>query len=77
MQYSTHDESIITAAQIGGMRRGWATVLFRELALVMKLKPYTEQVWAKELYADRASVNVDVVEVKHAEIARRRAAYDQ
>ena len=77
MQYSIHDESIITAAQIGGMRRGWATVLFREIALVMKLKPYTEQSWAKDLYADRAAVNRDVVEVKHAEIARRRSAYDQ
>jgi len=77
MQYSTHDESIITAAQIGGMRRGWATVLFRELALVMRLKPYTEQSWAKELYADRAAVNRDVVDTKHAEITRRRAAYDR
>jgi len=77
MQYSTHDESIITAAQIGGMRRGWATVLFRELALVMRLKPYTEQSWAKELYADRAAVNRDVVYTKHAEITRRRAAYDR
>jgi type IV secretion system protein VirD4 len=77
MQFSTHDESIITAAQIGGMKRGWATVLYRELALVMKLKPYTEQPWAKDLYADRAAVNIDVVDIKHAEIARRRAAYDR
>lgn len=77
LQYSMHDESIITAAQIGGMRRGWATVLFRETAFAMRLHPYTEQKWAKELYADRAAVNADVLNVKTSQIADRRAAYER
>lgn len=77
LQYSMHDESIITAAQIAGMRRGWATVLFRETAFAMRLQPYTEQAWAKDLYADRAAVNADVIGVKAEQIAHRRAAYDR
>ena len=59
------------------MRRGWATVLFLELALVTGLEPYTEHPWAKELYAERAAIHRDVVDTKHAAIAHRRAAYDR
>jgi type IV secretory pathway TraG/TraD family ATPase VirD4 len=77
LQYSMHDESIITAAQIAGMTRGWATVLFRETAFAMRLLPYTQQKWAKDLYADRAAVNADVLTVKAEQIAERRAAYDR
>ena len=50
--------------------RGWATVLFRETAFAMRLLPYTQQKWAKDLYADRAAVNADVLSVKAEQIAQ-------
>lgn len=76
MQYSTQNESIITAAQIGGMRRGWATVLFREVAFAMRLRPYTDEPWAKELYKDRAAINVGVRDIKTEQMLARRRAYE-
>jgi len=72
---STQERSIITAAQIAGMKRGYATVMFRELAFVMKLRPYTEQVWAKELYEDRAALNNEVLSIKRGEVDAKRDGY--
>jgi len=76
MQYSTQKESVITAAQIGGMRRGWATVLFREVAFAMRLHPYTSQKWAKDLYRDRAEINMNVRDIKVDQMRDRRRAYE-
>ena len=75
--YSTRDKSIITAAEIAGMKRGFATVLYRSSAFIMRLRPYMDESLAKQLGADRRELSQQVQAAKGIDVAARRAAYDR
>ena len=74
--YSTRDKSIITAAEIAGIPKGYATVLYRSSAFIMKLRPYTSERWSKRLGADRRELSVPIQAAKQSDLDARRAAYD-
>ena len=63
--------------QIAGMKRGFATVLYRSSAFIMRLRPYMDEPWAKQLGADRRELSQQVQAAKGIDVAARRAAYDR